>query len=119
MEMTRFSLEQLTEDTGIGVHDVAHRMVDYGLDAFWESHHPWLVPEPFTPEPGEMYGKEDLDFFADVIAQVCEEAYTDPDLVRTAPHNHPIHRLDARHIEEPSRWATTWRSHLKKSAALT
>ncbi len=118
MEMTRFSLQQLFEDTGIGCHDVAHRMVDYGVDAFWESHHPFLVPEPFTPEAGEMYGKEDLDNFADVIARVCEEAYSDPELVRTAPHNHPIHRLDPRHIEDPARWATTWRAHLQKPSGI-
>ena len=29
-------------------------MVDFGIDAFWLSHEPWLVPQPFTPEAGEM-----------------------------------------------------------------
>ena len=59
--MTRYSLEQLTEETGVTVLDVENRMVDFGIDAFWTSHEPWLVPEPFTPEAGETWSKEDLD----------------------------------------------------------
>ena len=29
-------------------------MADYGIDPWWMSHEPWVVPEPFTPEAGEM-----------------------------------------------------------------
>ena len=32
MEMTRWSLGQLKEDTGVGTVDVANRMADYGID---------------------------------------------------------------------------------------
>ena len=52
MEMTRYSLGDLTEETGVTTVDVANRMTDYGVDAFWMSHEPWFVPEPFTPEAG-------------------------------------------------------------------
>ena len=65
-------------------------MVDFGIDAFWLSHEPWLVPEPFTPEAGEMWSKEDLDDWIDVLAHVIDEAYADPEIVRTAPHNQAI-----------------------------
>jgi len=106
----RYSVEQMREETGITVEDIEHRMVDFGIDAFWLSHHPLLVAEPFTPEAGEMYSKEDLDTWCDVIARISDEAYNDPDLVRNAPYNHPIRRLDATHIEDPDRWATTWRA---------
>jgi len=60
LEMTRYSLETLTEETGVTVLDVENRMVDFGVDAFWTSHEPWLVPEPFTPEAGETWSKEDI-----------------------------------------------------------
>ena len=117
LEMTRYSLEKLMEDTGVTVFDVQHRMVDFGVDAFWLSHEPWLVPEPFTPEAGETWSKEDIDYWIDVLAHVCEEAYNDPRVVKSAPHNQAIHQLDESHAEDPERWATTWRAYRRKRAA--
>jgi glycine dehydrogenase subunit 2 len=114
MEMCRYSLETLTRDTGVTAVDVQNRMTDFGIDAFWLSHEPWVVPEPFTPEAGEAWPKEDIDYWLDVLEHVCNEAYEDPDRVRSAPHNQVTHRADTRHIDEPGQWATTWRAHLKK-----
>ena len=70
MEMTRWSLGPLKEETGVGTLDVQNRMVDFGVDAFWLSHEPWLVPEPFTPEAGELWSKEDLDYWVAVIERI-------------------------------------------------
>jgi glycine dehydrogenase subunit 2 len=117
LEMTRYSLDGLAHDTGISVFDVQNRMVDFGIDAFWLSHEPWLLPEPFTPEPGELWSKEDLDLWIDVLEHIIEEAYTDPEIVRTAPHNQAIHQVDGSRVNEPDRWATTWRAHQRKAAA--
>ncbi|MBS1883991.1 MAG: aminomethyl-transferring glycine dehydrogenase subunit GcvPB [Actinobacteria bacterium] len=114
LEMTRYSLGTLTEETGVTVLDVENRMVDYGVDAPWLSHEPWIVPEPFTPEPGELWSIEDIDYWIDTLARVCEEAYADPELVKTAPHEQVIHRLDAARIDDPDYWATTWRAYLRK-----
>ena len=64
-----------------------------------------------------MWSKEDIDYWIDVLAHVCDEAYNDPEIVSTAPHNQAIHqarRLGARTI--PDRWATTWRAYLRKNA---
>ncbi len=117
LEMTRYSIETVTNDTGVTVFDVQNRMVDFGVDAFWLSHEPWLVPEPFTPEAGELWSKEDIDYWIDVLAQVIEEAYSNPQLVKTAPHNQAIHRVDSSGADDPDRWATTWRAHMHKQAA--
>ena len=117
MEMTRFSLGQLYEDTGVSVLDVQNRMVDYGIDAFWLSHEPWVVPEPFTPEAGEMWSKEDIDYWIAVLERISDEAYSTPELVKSAPHNHAIHKLDAAPLEDPDRWAMTWRAYKRKQAA--
>jgi glycine dehydrogenase subunit 2 len=114
LEMTRYSLETMERDTGITVVDVQNRMVDFGIDAFWLSHEPWLVPQPFTPEAGEMWSKEDIDEWIDVLAHVVGEAYTDPEIVRTAPHNQAIRRLGPTDLDDPANWATTWRAHLRK-----
>ena len=114
MEMTRYSLEKLTQDTGVTTIDVQERMTDYGIDAPWLSHEPWLVPEPITPEAGELWSKEDLDYWIAVLAQVSREAYSNPEIVKTAPHNQPVHRLSTEEIEDPSHWAMTWSAYLKK-----
>lgn len=117
MEMTRYSLGKLQQDTGIGVFEVQNRMTDYGVDAPWLSHEPWIVPEPLTPEAGEMWSKEDIDYWIDVLAQVCREAYEDPELVRSAPHNQVVHKLADAPLDDPAVWATTWRAYLRKRAA--
>src|SRR5689334_7600752 len=78
LEMTRYSMAQVTEDTGVTVFDVQNRMTDFGVDAFWLSHEPWIVPQPFTPEAGEMWSREDIDLWTSVLEHVVEEAYADP-----------------------------------------
>jgi glycine dehydrogenase subunit 2 len=117
LEMTRYSLEAMERDTGVTVVDVQNRMVDFGIDAFWLSHEPWLVPQPFTPEAGEMWSKEDIDEWIDVLAHVVGEAYSDPEIVRTAPHNQAIRRLAPTDLDDPANWATTWRAYLRKQHA--
>lgn len=117
IEMTRYSLGQLYEDTGVTVADVANRMVDFGVDAPWMSHEPWIVPQPITPEAGEMWSKEDVDYWIAVLKQISDEAYADPDIVKNAPHNQPIHRLGPESLDEPENWAMTWRAWRRKRAA--
>jgi glycine dehydrogenase subunit 2 len=116
MEMTRYSLETLKRETGIGTLDVQNRMVDFGMDAYWMSHEPWLVAEPFTPEAGEMYSKEDIDYWIAVLARISDEAYSDPDIVKSAPHNQAIHQMKYDGMDDPERWAMTWRAYRRKRA---
>ncbi|WP_374433469.1 aminomethyl-transferring glycine dehydrogenase subunit GcvPB [Tabrizicola sp.] len=117
MEMTRWSLGPLFEETGIGTVEFANRMADYGIDPWWMSHEPWIVPQPFTPEAGELWSKEDIDLWIDVIAQIAREARETPDLVRSAPHNQPIAQVLVDAFEDPSKWAMTWRAFRKKAEA--
>ncbi len=114
MEMTRWGLGPLKEATGIGTVEIANRMADYGIDPYWMSHEPWIVAEPFTPEAGEMYSKEDLDSWIAVIAEIVREAHDDPALVKSAPHRQPIHQIDTGPLEDPNLWAMTWRAYRRK-----
>lgn len=116
IEMTRYSLNQLYQETGVSVVDVANRMVDFGVDAPWMSHEPWLVPQPITPEAGEMWSIEDIDYWIAVLKQISDEAYSAPEIVKTAPHNQVVHRVGSRSLEEPENWAMTWRAHVRKKA---
>jgi len=54
--------------------------------------------------------------FKDVLAHVIDEAYTDPEIVRTAPHNQAIRRLRPADLDDPTQWATTWRAYRRKRA---
>jgi len=115
LQEARFSLERMREETGIGVADVNRRIVDYGIQDLETSHEPWIVPEPFTPEPPETTPKEDLDRFVEVLSAISHEAYSNPEIVRTAPHNATISRIDRTPSRDPKKWAMTWRAHLQKT----
>lgn len=114
LDQVRFSWEKLEKDTGCGTLDVQKRMIDFGVQSYHTSHHPWIVPEPFTPEPCETYSKEDCDYWAAVLRQVSREAYTNPKIVKTAPHNAAIHAINRDVLDDPKRWAMTWSAYLKK-----
>jgi len=115
LDQVRFSWEKLKRDTGCGTVDVQNRMVDFGIQNSYSSHHPWIVPEPFTPEPCETYSKEDCEYWAAVLKQISKEAYTNPDLVKTAPHNSTIHKINEDVLDDPKKWAMTWRAYLRKT----
>ncbi len=114
LDQVRWSLEKLKKDTGCGIDDVNHRVIDYGVQSFFTSHHPWVVPEPFTPEPCETYSKADIDYWVAVLKRVCEEAYEDPKMLKDAPHNSSIHALDSAPFDDPERWAMSWRAYRRK-----
>jgi len=114
LEQERWSWEKLTEDTGVGTLDIQRRMVDYGLQSFFMSHHPWVVPEPFTPEFCESYSIDDMKYWCGVLKKISEEAYTDPELVKSSPHRAPIHLVKYEDLDKPDKWAMTWRAYLKK-----
>ena len=45
-------------------------------------------------EPTENESKETLDGFIAVMRKIAEEAKNDPEMVKTAPHDTPIGRVD-------------------------
>jgi glycine dehydrogenase subunit 2 len=108
LEQIRYSFAPLLEETGVSTSDVKWRMIDFGLQHYMESHVPRLVPEPFTIEPGESYTLDELDECVDVLARIVEEAYSQPELVKTAPHRASVPRLDEAAADDPARWAFTW-----------
>lgn len=113
IEQARYSWEELAEKTGIHTEDIERRAGDFGVQ-YWLSHHPWIVAEPVTLEPTESYTRAELDEYAAILAQAASEAYTDPELLKQAPHRGPIHRMDSTPLDNPELWAITWRAYLKK-----
>lgn len=114
IEQARLSWEQLKKDTGIGTDQINRRIIDYGLQTYFTSHHPRIIAEPFTPEPPESYSKDDLDHYAAVMSRVAREAYEEPETVRSAPHHSAIVEIDPEPLTDINRFACTWRAYKKK-----
>jgi len=113
IEQVRYSWEKLRTDTGVTTEDVTLRMADFGFH-LWSSHHPFIVPEPFTIEPTESYSKDEIDEYLAALEKVAGEAYADPATVKGAPYNSVVHRIDPAWFDDPALWAITWRAYLKK-----
>lgn len=113
IEQVRYSWEQLYQDTGVNTEHIAVRMADFGMH-LWSSHHPFIVPQPFTVEPTESYSKEELDEYVATLAQISHEAYTEPETVKTAPHRSVCHHIHHDAFDDPARWAITWRLFQRK-----
>ncbi|MHA2224427.1 MAG: aminomethyl-transferring glycine dehydrogenase subunit GcvPB [Candidatus Hodarchaeales archaeon] len=114
IEQVRYSWEDLTNDTGITTEDITNRMIDFGFH-MWSSHHPFIVPQPMTLEPTESYSKSEIDEYIAGLKRVVEEAYTNPDIVKKAPHNSVVHKIKTDSLDDPAKWAITWRAYIKKS----
>ena len=81
------------KSTGVTTMDVAKRLLDYGYHAP-TIYFPLLFHESLMIEPTENESKETIDAFIDVMQKIAEEAKTNPELVKSAPHNTPIGRVD-------------------------
>jgi glycine dehydrogenase subunit 2 len=115
LEQVRYSWEQLTKETGVTTEDIQLRMPDFGLH-YWTSHHPYIVKQPFTLEPTESYSKEDLDEYINALEQISKESYENPEIVKSAPHNSTIHKIDEQdYLDHPEKWCITWRTYLKRT----
>jgi len=113
IEQVRYSWEELAQETGVHSEELGIRAADFGVH-YWTSHHPFVVPEPCTLEPTESFSKDDLDEYVSILAHVAGEARTNPDLVKTAPHNSTVHTIDHSPLDDPSQWAMTWRAYRRK-----
>ena len=75
------------------VMDLAKRLMDYGFHpptvAF-----PLIVQGALMIEPSETESRQELDQFIQAMRCIAEEAETDPDLLKQAPHSTRVSRLD-------------------------
>ena len=81
------------KSTGVTTMDVAKRLLDYGYHAP-TIYFPLLFHESLMIEPAENESKETMGGFIEVMRRIAEEAKTEPDTVKNAPHNTPIGRVD-------------------------
>ncbi|MEK6720301.1 MAG: aminomethyl-transferring glycine dehydrogenase subunit GcvPB [Chloroflexota bacterium] len=87
------SASTIKKDTGVRTLDIAKRLIDFGYHPP-TIYFPLIVDEGMLIEPTETESLEMLDAFADTLIAIADEARTDPEMVRSAPHTSPVGRLD-------------------------
>src|SRR5207244_3990599 len=73
--------------------DIAKRLIDYGFHPYTTAF-PLIVPGALMIEPTESESREECDLFIDAMKSIAEEAATQPEIVKTAPHTTRVRRLD-------------------------
>jgi glycine dehydrogenase subunit 2 len=87
------SARRLKREHGVTALDVAKRLMDYGFHPP-TIYFPLIVPEALMIEPTETEPKEILDEFADAMLEIARDAAENPELLKDAPHDRPVRRVD-------------------------
>ncbi|WP_297439254.1 aminomethyl-transferring glycine dehydrogenase subunit GcvPB, partial [Thermococcus sp.] len=103
-----FSAEPMKKETGVKALDVAKRLLDFGMHAP-TIYFPLIVHEALMIEPTETVSREELDAYVEALKRISEEAYSNPEVVKGAPHNATIKRVDdVLAVKKP---VITWRMY--------
>jgi len=73
--------------------DISKRLMDYGFHPP-TNYFPLIVHEALMIEPTETESVQTLDAFIDALIKISEEARSDPEVLKSAPHRTPVGRLD-------------------------
>jgi glycine dehydrogenase subunit 2 len=93
MNMHEFVCQGAVESTGIRALDISKRLLDYGFHPP-TNYFPLIVSEALMIEPTETESKPTMDAFVEAMRAIAAEARSDPALVKSAPHDTPVRRLD-------------------------
>jgi glycine dehydrogenase subunit 2 len=85
--------DKTLEAAGVTTLDVAKRLLDYGVHPP-TVYFPLVVHGAIMIEPTETETPETLDEFIGALKEIAAEALSDPEKVKTAPHNTIVGRLD-------------------------
>lgn len=89
-----FVLGGVSKDlASVSTLDVAKRMLDFNVHPP-TVYFPLIIKEAIMIEPTETESLDTLDHFIDIMLQIRKEADEDPELLRTAPHNTIVGRID-------------------------
>jgi glycine dehydrogenase subunit 2 len=73
--------------------DISKRLMDYDIHPP-TNYFPLIVHDALMIEPTETESVETLDAFVEIMLKIADEAHNQPELLKTAPHNTPVRRLD-------------------------
>lgn len=78
---------------GVTTLDVAKRLLDLGYHAP-TIYFPLLIEQALMIEPTEVESLQTLDEFIAIMRQIAQEAKENPQLLKSAPYNTPVRRMD-------------------------
>ncbi len=81
------------KEAGLRTVDIAKRLMDYGYHPP-TVYFPLIVEEALMVEPTETEGRAVLEAFAGAMLEIAREGLENPQLLKDAPHNTPVARLD-------------------------
>ena len=81
------------DSNGVATMDIAKRLLDYGYHPP-TVYFPLIVREAMMIEPPETESRERLDDFIATMKEIADQAVDNPDVVKNAPHNTVVRRLD-------------------------
>ncbi|MBS0299146.1 MAG: aminomethyl-transferring glycine dehydrogenase subunit GcvPB [Proteobacteria bacterium] len=87
------TMKDIKDKTGVTAMNLAKRLLDKGYHAP-TTYFPLLVPECLLIEPAETESKETLDAFVISMKEILREIEQEPDMVKGAPHNMSVRKLD-------------------------
>lgn len=91
--MHEFVMEGRVEGADVRALDISKRLMDYNFHPP-TNYFPLIVREALMIEPTETENKDTLDAFAEALIKIAEEAKSNSELVKTAPHTTPFGRMD-------------------------
>jgi glycine dehydrogenase subunit 2 len=101
------SAAKMARETGVTAAHVSKRLLDFGVHAP-TVYFPLIVEEAMMIEPTETLSKQELDEAVRAFARASDEAYTNPDVVRNAPKNTSVTRIDEAKASHPKTIQLTW-----------
>jgi len=91
--MHEFVVEGQFDGSDVRALDISKRLMDFDFHPP-TNYFPLIVHEALMIEPTETENKDTLDAFADAMIQIAEEARSNPELVKSAPHDTAFGRMD-------------------------
>lgn len=81
------------KDLEVSTLDVAKRLLDYGYHPP-TIYFPLIVKEALMIEPTETESLETIEEFIEIMIKISQEAKINPEVLKNAPHNTPVRRID-------------------------
>jgi glycine dehydrogenase subunit 2 len=108
------SASQLLKETGVSAMQVAKRLLDFGVHPP-TVYFPLIVDEAMMVEPTETVSKMELDKIVRAFQQISEEAYSNSEMLKNAPHATSVTRIDEAKANRPKTMRLTWRMQAMNS----
>lgn len=102
------SASKMARETGVTAAHLSKRLLDFGIHAP-TVYFPLIVDEAMMIEPTETVSKQELDKTVMAFSKASAEAYANPDVVRDAPKNTAVTRIDEARASHPKTMQLTWR----------